>query len=143
MMGTYAANFPTDRFFSSNHLWLKPIETNRFRVGLTAFSIRLLKDVYFLEWSAGVDFPVAHKQEIGQIESSKAVSGLYSPADGQIVAFNEGVLDDPSLINSDGYESGWLFEFATPALFLSAEEYVTSLEKAWQDAQRSIKKQIS
>jgi Glycine cleavage system H protein (lipoate-binding) len=144
-MGTHEAVFPIDRRYSRNHLWLKPLEDSPgvSRVGLTAYSIRLLRDVYFLDWSAGTEFPVADRQEIGQIESSKAVSGLYSPGEGTIVQFNEEVLADPSLINTDGYGGGWLFDFRTSATGMDPGEYVKHLGDAWEVAQRTIKKQMT
>src|SRR5437867_2888405 len=100
MMGKYAARIPGDRQYTSNHLWLKPAGS-RFRVGFTAYSVRLLQDVYFLSWSIDPDTPVRLKQEIGEIESSKAVSSLYAPCDGRVAVFNEKLLNDPSLINTD------------------------------------------
>src|SRR5262245_65842619 len=99
MMGKYAARVPGDRLFASNHLWLKP-SRDRYRVGFTAYSVRLLQDVYFLNWSIDPDTPVRFKQEIGEVESSKAVSSLYAPFDGRVGAFNEKLLNDPSMINT-------------------------------------------
>src|SRR5215216_884776 len=145
MMGTHEANFPTDRRYSKNHLWLQSLPESEgvCRVGLTAYSIRLLRDVYFLDWATGPGFPIANRQEIGQIESSKAVSGLYSPGAGEIVQFNEAVLSDPSLINADGYGEGWLFDFRTCETGMSPDEYVEHLAAAWEVAQRTIKKQMT
>lgn len=140
-MGKYEARVPTDRRYSQNHLWLLP-EENHYRVGFTAYSVRLLQDVYFLEWDVDTQTAVRKKQEIGQIESSKAVSALYAPADGRLTAFNENLLDDPSAINTDGYGAGWLFTFETEAPLLSPEEYVALLETGWEDTQRLIKGQI-
>src|SRR5215472_4819877 len=91
MMGKYAARIPGDREYASNHVWLKHSGA-AFRVGFTAYSVRLLQDVYFLNWSIDPDTRVKLKQEIGEIESSKAVSSLYAPADGRVVAFNEKLL---------------------------------------------------
>ena len=52
LMGKYEARIPTDRVYSDNHLWLQADgEPNQYRVGFTAYSVRLLQDVYFLEWS--------------------------------------------------------------------------------------------
>jgi glycine cleavage system H protein len=145
LMGTHEAAFPTDRRYSRNHLWLLPLPDtpNVSRIGLTAYSIRLLRDVYFLDWATGPGFPIANRQEIGQIESSKAVSGLYSPGDGEIVQFNEAVLTDPSLINADGYGGGWLFDFRTAETGMDPHEYVKHLADAWEVAQRTIKKQMT
>src|SRR5688500_20330696 len=96
MMGTHEAAIPQDRRYSRNHLWLMPIDesTNLVRVGLTAYSVRLLRDVYFLDWTTGPGFPIENRQEIGQIESSKARSeerrvGTGSGAGTQAAARNE------------------------------------------------------
>ena len=142
MMGKYEARIPQDRLYSKNHLWLKPDES-AFRVGFTAYSVRLLQDVYFLDWSIDAGAEVADKQEIGQIESSKALSSLYAPAAGKLMEFNEAILEDPSAINADGYGKGWLFRFATDASLLSPSEYVSLLEEGWEDTQRMLKGQVT
>jgi glycine cleavage system H protein len=79
MMGKYAAPIPGDRCYASNHVWLKPAGS-RYRVGFTAYSVRLLQDVYFLNWSIDAETAVRAKQEIGEVESSKAVSSSWPPA---------------------------------------------------------------
>jgi len=142
MMGQYAARVPVDRFYSKNHLWLQPDET-RYRVGFTSYSVRLLQDVYFLDWSIDPGTSVRHKQDIGEIESSKALSTLYSPFDGRVVEFNQRLLEDPSGINTDGYGEGWLFTLETSATLLTPEEYIRLLEDGWEDTQRMIKGQIN
>lgn len=142
MMGKFEARIPGDRLYSDNHLWLQSCD-NAYRVGLTAWSVRLLQDVYFLDWDVDPDTSVRHKQEIGQIESSKAVSALYAPADGRLVAFNEQLLDDPSAINTDGYGDGWLYLLETQAPLLSPAEYVEHLEANWEKTQRLIKGQLN
>jgi glycine cleavage system H protein len=142
MMGKYAARIPGDRLFASNHLWLKPVG-DRFRVGFTAYSVRLLQDVYFLNWSIDPDTRVKFKQEIGEIESSKAVSTLYAPCDGRIILFNEKLLNDPSLINTDNYEGGWLYDFETEAELLSPDRYVEHLAAGWEKTQQMIKGQMN
>ena len=50
MMGKYEARVPRDRLYAANHLWLAP-HGDGYRVGFTAYSVRLLQDVYFLSWS--------------------------------------------------------------------------------------------
>lgn len=144
LMGKYEARFPTDRVYSDNHLWLQADgEPNHYRVGFTAYSVRLLQDVYFLEWSIDAHSAVHKKQEIGEIESSKAVSTLYAPADGTILDFNERLLDDPSAINTDGYGKGFLFRMQTDATFLSPEEYVAHLAAGWDKTEKLIKGQYN
>lgn len=143
-MGKFEASFPLDRRYASNHLWLQPdaAHPERFRTGFTAYSVRLLRDVYFLEWSVAAGTAVRSRQEIGEIESSKALSTLYAPADGTILAFNEAVLEDPTPINTDGYGAGWLFDFHTPTGFLSPDEYVEMLAGVWEQTQRILKGQM-
>jgi glycine cleavage system H protein len=142
MMGKYAARIPGDCSYTSNHLWMKPAD-GRFRVGFTAYSVRLLQDVYFLNWSIDPDTPVRYKQEIGEVESSKAVSSLYAPCDGRVVGFNEKLLNDPSLINTDNYDAGWLYEFETDAELLSPGQYLELLAAGWEKTQQMIKGQMN
>lgn len=142
MMGKFEANFPTDRMYSDNHLWLQQHE-DVYHVGLTAYSVRLLQDVYFLDWTIDAGAQVRRKQEIGEVESSKALSSLYAPVEGTVVAFNEELLDDPSGINTDCYGSGWLYSMRTDSPLLTADEYLDSLDKAWKKAQGTIKGQVN
>jgi glycine cleavage system H protein len=142
MMGKYEARIPQDRYYAQNHHWLQEIEGS-LRVGFTAYSVRLLQDVYFLDWDIEPDSTVAEKQEIGQIESSKAVSSLYTPAAGRILQFNETLFDDPSAINTAGYGAGWLYSFETEKQFMTAAEYVEYLESVWDETQRMIKGQLN
>lgn len=142
MMGKYEAAIPRDRFYSENHLWLREHE-GAWRVGLSAYSVRLLQDVYFLEWTIDPNTNVRAKQEIGEIESSKAVSSLYAPTDGMLIKFNEALLEDPTPINTDAYGDGWLYAMTHEAKLLTAEEYVKHLESHWDDAQRLLKGQVN
>lgn len=142
LMGKYEARIPTERRYSTNHLWLQE-DGGAYRVGFTAYSVRLLQDVYFLDWTVDAGAEVRVKQEIGQIESSKALSSLYAPADGRILEFNPALLDDPSAINTDGYGAGWLFRFATDAPLLSPPDYVALLEQGWDETQRMLKGQMN
>lgn len=145
LMGKYEARVPVDRLYSENHLWLQEIEgrAGAYRVGLTSYSIRLLQDVYFLDWTIDAETEVAKKQVIGEVESSKAVSSLYAPAAGTVAAFNEKVLSDPSAINTDGYGEGWLYEFLTYEPLLDAAAYVRHLEAGWERDQRYLKGQVN
>jgi glycine cleavage system H protein len=142
MMGEFSARIPRDRMYARNHHWVQP-GPGGFRVGLTAFSVRLLQDVYFLDWTIDANTPVKQKQEIGQVESSKAVSSMFPPSDGRIVDFNTLLLDDPSTINTDPYGLGWLYNMETDARFMSPEEYTAFLGTKWDETQRMIKGQIN
>lgn len=142
MMGEYEALIPGDRFYSENHLWFQPSREG-YHVGFTAYSVRLLQDVYFLDWTIDPQTDVHKKQEIGEVESSKALSSLYAPFDGRVLEFNEQLLDDPSAINADNYGAGWLFDFRTEAQLLTPPQYYEVLEGGWEETQRMIKGQMN
>lgn len=111
MMGEFEASFPTDRMYATNHMWALPIDgSDKVRFGFTAYSVRLLQDVYFLDWEFDVPFEVEAGKEIGAIESKKAESSLYSPLTGTLTEFNPVLMEDPSAINLDKYGDGWLFD---------------------------------
>ena len=83
-------------------------------------------------------------QPIGSIEGSKAVSELYSPAEGKITRFNLELLFDPTVIDSNLYDAGWLFEMrCAPIGFLTPQQYLLHLTASWPLAQRLLKEQAS
>ena len=143
MMGKFAAEFPTDRRYAKNHMWGQPTGSV-VRFGFTAYAVRLLQDVYFLDWAVDAGSVLSEKQEIGQIESKKAESSLYAPLAGRLVRFNEELLSDPSAINLDKYGSGWLFEIeSSPDPLLEPPGYIEHLAGVWEIAQRTIKGQMN
>lgn len=143
MMGQYKAIIPTDRMYSARHMWLQEQEPGILQVGFTAYSVRLLQDVYFLEWSIDAGTPVRDRQDIGEVESSKAVSAMFPPCAGEVIDFNDGILADPSAINADSYGSGWLYTFRTTETLLTPEQYIQVLEDGWDATQRTIKGQMN
>jgi len=97
------------------------------RVGITEYAQDQLGDVVF------VDLPEVGRQVsagdvFGEVESTKSVSELFAPVDGEVVAVNDAVADAPELINSDPYGEGWLIEIrlddpAELEALLEAEAY--------------------
>ena len=143
MMGKYAARLPGDLLYARNHMWGRAAD-GRLRFGFTAYAVRLMQDVYFLDWSLSDGDAVGLLQEIGHIETSKAESDLFAPAAGTIVTFNAVLLDDPSGINVDGYGAGWLFEMEGAGdTLLPANEYHQFLADNWEKTQRLIKGKIN
>ena len=142
MMGKFEARFPIDRLYSDNHLWLQR-EDDAYRVGFTTYSVRLLQDVYFLDWTIDPNTVVKAKQQIGEVESSKALSALYGPSGGEVLDFNSSLLDDPSGINTDNYGAGWLYRFRSNGEFMSPEEYIQHLDDGWEKTQNMIKGQLN
>jgi glycine cleavage system H protein len=143
LMGTHPAPLPGELRYCKNHMWCRPGAGGVHTFGFSAYAVRLMQDVYFLEWRIDPGL-VTLKQEIGYIETQKATSGLYAPLAGQVVRFNPELLADPSAINADGYGAGWLFEFeGSVGGTLTAAEYHEFLTAAWAQAQRLIKAQLN
>ncbi len=144
MMGSFEARFPTDRLYAKNHMWVELRQPAVFRLGFSAYAVRLLQDVYFLDLTIAPEMTVNLRQEIGSIESKKAESSLYSPLAGLVTSINDNLLQDPTAINLDKYGQGWLFELQTAeAKLLSPTEYIEHLNAAWEIAQRTIKGQVN
>lgn len=142
MMGNYEARFPSDRLYARNHMWAL-LRGDELRFGFTAYAVRLLQDVYFLEWTVDEGAQVRERQPIGAIESKKAESELYAPIAGTIVRFNSDLLKDPSAINTDKYGRGWLFDMAgSSATLMEVAAYIDFLHSVWPVAQRTIKGQL-
>ncbi|MHB1034363.1 MAG: glycine cleavage system protein H [Pirellulales bacterium] len=139
MMGQAPAILPTDRQYSKNHMWAQA-RGDGFRFGFSAYAVRLLQDVYFLDWSADAGATLAQGQVIGAIESSKAESDLYAPIGGVLTELNQDLLTDPSAINVDPYSAGWLLAIQGPGdTLLTPEEYLLHVEKSWKIAQKKIR----
>lgn len=143
MMGQFAARFPTDRRYAKNHMWARPVEGG-YRFGFSAYAVRLLQDVYFLDWTVDRGTQLKARQEIGCVESEKAESDLFAPITGTLVEINDAVLSDPAQINVDTYGAGWLFTIHGPGDdLLSPDEYLVHLEGSWALAQKTIKGQAN
>ena len=143
MMGKFAAHLSGDRLYARNHMWCRP-EGDVLRFGFTAYAIRLMQDVYFLDWCVSAGDEMTRSQQVGHIETSKAVSDLFIPQPGRVLGFNAELNDDPSGINVDGYGAGWLFEMQGDAAGMrSPQEYVQFLAEGWEATQRTLKGQFN
>jgi len=104
------SDIPSDLYYTEEHEYLKPTdEDGVFAVGITDYAQGELGDVVFVELPEGG----AHFKRMdvfGTIEAVKAVSDLYCPLPGEIVAVNDELHDDPSLVNTDPYGSGWMIK---------------------------------
>jgi glycine cleavage system H protein len=139
LMGKFPAQLPKDREYCRNHMW-RQAAGERHRFGFTAYAVRLMQDVYFLDWSVNPGDELQQLQAIGHIETSKATADLFAPVAGKLLAFNNELLADPAHINVDNYGAGWLFEMSGPAHgTLSPEEYYQFLEQNWEKTQRMLK----
>ena len=144
-MGKFPAVLPGDLRYARNHLWAREAQPGRWRFGFTSYAIRLMQDVYFLDWSIDAGDAVTLLQQIGHVETSKAESDLFTPVAGTLAEFNTALLNDPSAINVDGYGAGWLFDIATDDAtpLMDVAGYHQHLADNWEKTQRLIKGKIN
>jgi glycine cleavage system H protein len=102
------ADIPGDLLYTEEHEYLKRTEeADVFQVGITDYAQGELGDVVYVELpSVGDRF--TRMDVFGTVEAVKAVSDLYSPISGEIVAVNESLGADPAQVNSDPYGAGWM-----------------------------------
>jgi glycine cleavage system H protein len=118
--------YPTDYLYSREHEWIR-VEDDICVLGITEFAQQELGEVVFVELpEVGQVFNTS--DEIGTIESVKAVAEVYTPVAGEIVEINDAVVDDPELINEDPHGEGWLVKirFSSAAdlkELMNAEKY--------------------
>ncbi len=94
---------PQDLKYSKEHEWLRADGT----VGITAFAAEQVGDIVFVELPP-VGTKLTAGASFGVIESVKAVSELFAPVSGEVVAVNDALADNPELISNDPYGDGWL-----------------------------------
>ena len=100
---------PTDRRYSSEHEWVRLLEDGTAEVGITEFAAESLGDVVYVELPA-VGATIAQFEKMGEIESVKAVSDLYTPVSGTVVEVNEEASDSPEVVNDGPFGPGWLIK---------------------------------
>jgi glycine cleavage system H protein len=140
LMGKFPAVLPGDlRYAARNHMWCRPAD-GHCRFGFTSYAVRLMQDVYFLDWQVSPGDVVRHLQQIGHIETSKAVADLFAPLAGKVVTFNQELLNDPTPINLDNYGAGWLFDMeGDTGILLDVAGYYQFLDANWEKTQRTLK----
>lgn len=122
---------PADYSYSEDHEWVNgaadAIVGTTVRVGITSVAADRLGEVVFAELPAVGDNVVAG-ESCGEIESTKSVSDLYSPVTGTVTAVNEAIEDDYSVVNSDPFGEGWLWEVEVSEVgeLMTAEEYAAA-----------------
>ena len=123
--------YPNDYLYSKEHEWIK-VDGDVGTVGITDFAQNELGEVvYFEAPEVGQSFEA--DDELGSIESVKAVSSIYSPVAGEIIAVNEAIDASPEIVNDDPHGSGWLVKIRLSSsdqldALMSAEQYQVFLE---------------
>ena len=127
---------PSDRQYTKEHEWLKiqDSESNLAIVGITDYAQEQLGDVVFIDMPE-IGSNLVHMEKMGEIESVKAVSDLFSPVSGEVIKTNSELLDRPELINEDPYNEGWILQVILSdtgelSSLISADEYQSFTEQA-------------
>jgi len=100
------ANVPEDLHYSKDHEWVK-VEGDVAVIGITDYAQDSLGDVVYVELPKPGDV-FSTNESFGSVESVKAVSEVFTPIAGEVVAINESLADEPETVNSDPYAAGWM-----------------------------------
>ncbi|HEY3608325.1 MAG TPA: glycine cleavage system protein GcvH [Pseudonocardiaceae bacterium] len=100
---------PEDLKYTNEHEWVARTGADTVRMGITDFAQTQLGDVVFVQLPEPGE-QVTAGQTIGEVESTKSVSDLFSPLDGEVVARNESLDAQPELVNAEPYGDGWMIE---------------------------------
>jgi len=123
---------PEDNRYAKSHEYVH-LEGDVATIGITDYAQKELGDVVFVELpSVGQQLDAA--DELGSIESVKAVSELFSPVSGEVIEINEALADNPALVNTDPWGDGWMIRVrvSDPTEIdelMTAEEYDEYIEK--------------
>lgn len=120
---------PEDLQYTEAHEWLR-IDGDVATLGITAYATDALGDIIYIDLPQAGTILTAGER-CGEIESTKSVSDLIAPADGEVLEVNAEAVDDPSLVNSAPFQAGWLLRLRVTSngALLSAAEYVALTEQ--------------
>ena len=120
-------------YFNDSHEWVRA-DGDIAVFGISAFAANEAGDVTFVELPK-VGQIIKRGEEIAEIETVKSVNAVYAPIDGEIIAINDALLDDPAVINSDAEGAGWFAKIkpATSDAFqglMNSDAYQAHLKNA-------------
>jgi len=99
---------PDDLYYHKEHMWAR-VQGDTVVVGITDFAQKLAGDISFVDMPEEGD-EVEQGERVGTIETGKWLGKLYSPISGEVVARNDAVEDDPTVINREVHGDGWIFK---------------------------------
>src|SRR5262245_5263393 len=105
----FSTRLPVDRRYTAAHYWLLEETTGIWRVGFTKFATRMLGDLVEYDFFVKEGGRIALGQEIGSIEGFKALTAVYSVAEGEFLGIGDGFSSDITAVESDPYGRGWLY----------------------------------
>ena len=123
---------PDELRYHKEHEWIR-VENNTAVLGITHYAQDSLGDVVYLE-APIVGQEIKIGQEIGEVESTKTTSPIYSPVNGTIIETNAALKDQPELINKDPYQEGWIAKIRLShpddvAKLMSSQQYSEYLKE--------------
>ena len=101
-------NIPSDLKYTKDHEWVK-IENDILVIGITDFAQGELGDIVYVEVET-VNENLNSEEVFGTVEAVKTVSDLFMPISGEIIEYNDNLIENPELINSDPYNQGWIIK---------------------------------
>ena len=118
---------PEEYRYSQEHEWIYAEPSGKAKVGITDYAQSQLGDIVFLDLPKA-DAQLTQFAKMGEIETVKAVSDLFSPASGKVLETNQAAVDNPAIVNEDPYGAGWLLhiELSQPAeleSLMNSEQY--------------------
>ena len=127
------ANIPDNLKYSKTHEWVK-LDGDTATIGITDFAQSELSDIVYVDINT-VGKTVKREESLGTVEAVKAVSDLYSPVSGQVLAGNDALKDSPADVNQDPYGAGWMakIKISSPAEIagmLDAAAYAELVKKS-------------
>lgn len=122
-------NVPSHLQYTADHEWVS-IDGDIATVGITKFAADALGDIVYVDLPA-VGSRLSVGEACGEIESTKSVSDLNVPVEGEVTEINEAVVSEPSLLNSAPYEAGWLMRVRTTGAraLLDADGYANLMSE--------------
>ena len=130
-MSEVSGSYPADLKYTREHEWVA-VQGNVGTIGITQYAQSELGDIVFVELP-GIGTHIVAGEQCGTVESVKAVSELYAPASGEVIAVNAALSNNPETLNQDPYGEGWIVKItiANPdeiGGLLSADDYRKHVE---------------
>ena len=124
---------PQDLRYHKEHEWIR-VNGSQVTLGISNFAQDALGDVVFIDLP-DVGTELAAEAELGEVESTKATSTIYSPISGSVVQINQELEEHPELLNQDPYGKGWIavLDLSNPSeidSLMTAEQYEAFLKSA-------------
>ncbi len=120
------SNIPEGLRYTDSHEWVKDMGSGEYKMGLTFYAQEQMGEIVMVEFPGMLDF--SSGDILGSLEAVKTAEDFYAPFDCKVVKINEGLEDEPALINENPYEKGWLVVVKTddPSRYnslMDAEKY--------------------